>query len=151
MENWVKDVAIITLWILALLVHELGHAYYAKKNRIFKRWMFTGFVIGVEMTDILPKRGQYLAGLWWSFLTYPLVLFFVNVGLFESSIIWVWPIILVGMAALDILVWFDYGNIVRYRKFIKFQVLRDSMWNRLWTKAFAVDYEDSGIIWVYRK
>ena len=97
-------------WLIPMFViHELGHYWRAKKYGIYKGLNFFLGGMAVEMTNYLPSRWEYLWGIAFSFLAFPLFLLLKD----PKVAIWYYPIFALAIGVVDIIVFIFYTPIVR--------------------------------------
>lgn len=97
------------IWtIIALYVHELGHYFIAKKEKIYEGW---GIIPTphIKIKEPFSKRIYYLSGLFASILTLP-VWIISNGDSIESLIMFVVFINLI--AGADWVLFFAYNSVV---------------------------------------
>ena len=131
-----------------LLVHELAHYIDAKRQGIYKGVFFNGIIAGVNLTEPFKRRWNYLGGIIYSMLLYPVAILLSSMGLAHSMWLWTYPIIAVILGAGDLFVIFGYN---KNFKNMKFFVMRDTLWNRFFLKIWGIDHKEAGVIWVHRR
>ena len=113
LSQWL-DLAIIGV---AMFLHELAHLRDAKRQGIYRSVFFTGITMGVGLTDYFKYRWNYLGGIIFSFLVYPVVLLLASVGLIQAKWWWVYPIFCVLIGCVDLLVFFAFSKTWKNKKF----------------------------------
>jgi hypothetical protein len=98
------------VWIGIMLgAYEYAHYLIAKKQSIFKRWVFFGIGMGVEMTTYLKSRWDYLWGIVASFVAFPLFLW-----LKPADTEWWWFFVFaVLIGIVDVIVFIFYTPITK--------------------------------------
>lgn len=99
--NSIQDVFMFAGILSLIVTHEIGHAYVAKKQGIYKGWGMTP-TPHIKMTRPFNNRFDYLSGLYGSLLSYPLFI----LGGWQGVIYF--PIFAVTVSILDILLVFVY-------------------------------------------
>jgi hypothetical protein len=98
------------VWVLAmLLIHEYGHYVIAKRQGIYKGLMFFIGGMGIQMTTYLKSRWDYLYGILFSFIAFPLFLLLRD----PRVEIWYFPVFAVAIGIVDIFVFIFYTPITR--------------------------------------
>jgi hypothetical protein len=101
------------LWaFVMLIIHEIGHAWLAKKQGIYKGWGIFP-TPHIKVTKPYKSRWDYLMGFYFSLLSFPLWVVFVSVDMNMSmpiSILW-FLIICFGVAILDFFVFLNYKKL----------------------------------------
>lgn len=132
-----------------LFIHELAHYIDAKKQGIYKGIFFNGLIAGVNLTEAFRWRWNHLGGIIYSMLLYPVAILLSYIGLADSRWWYVYPIAAILFGAGDLLV-MAFGYSKNFKN-MKFFIIRDTLWNRLFLKIWGVDHKEAGVIWVHRR
>jgi hypothetical protein len=99
------------VWVLAMIVfHELGHYIVAKRQGIYKSVGIIPFLGPVvNMTTYLKSRWDYLAGIAFSMLAFPIFYLIDKPG----ANWWVYPFLAIGLGILDIVTCIFYTPITK--------------------------------------
>lgn len=92
--------------ILAMPLHEWGHAWVAKKRGIFEKYTWTAIGPAVKLSKPFPKAHDYMSGIYASILSLPL--WIVLYG-WETMLTFVIFIMLLG--SVDIIVMFSWKEV----------------------------------------
>jgi hypothetical protein len=101
----------------AMFLHELAHFRDAKRQGIFRKVFFTGLTMGVALTALFKYRWNYIGGIIFSFLLYPVVLWLASASLIQAKWWWVYPVFCVSVGCVDLIAFFAFKKTWKNKKF----------------------------------